>query len=367
MTAGQPGTALTWTYGYAGDLLSSVCPPGTTTACTSYGYITNGSHAPTAVRNTNPDAYYRLDDPSGTGAAYNQMPVDELTTLDPPAAEISTTPGVAGPISGVTATGFNGTSSWIPLDGAWCGGPSTQTCEQTSDTGRVLSGNGKSNGNTTLNNLAISVWFKTSSPSGVLAGVSGVFPGATACLQVTNPCQCSCGRPTRRPAAVDRLSNGRPQRPRAPSARPADRVIHVRDAATALTSPAVVDNGAWHQAVVVPGQALYLDGKLVVSGSGKTLTLPAPANTDLGDLALLGAGPPLRRQQPGAAWLQLLQRIDGGRRGLAEPGTGPGRDIGAQYAAETHSAAELTTITSPSGRADLSAVMATRSTTGSPR
>ena len=29
--------------------------------------------------------------------------------------------------------------------------------------------------------------------------------------------------------------------------------------------------------------------------------------------------------------------------------------VGAQYAAETHSAAELTTITSPSGRADLSA------------
>ena len=27
-TAGQPGTALTWTYGYSGDLLTKLCPPG---------------------------------------------------------------------------------------------------------------------------------------------------------------------------------------------------------------------------------------------------------------------------------------------------------------------------------------------------
>ncbi len=50
----------------------------------------------------------------------NQVPINDLTTMDPPAAEFSTTPGVAGPVAGVTATGFNGTNSWIPLDGAWC-------------------------------------------------------------------------------------------------------------------------------------------------------------------------------------------------------------------------------------------------------
>src|SRR6185437_5462492 len=39
VTAGQPSTALTWTYNYnSSDQLTSVCPPGTTTACTAYTY-----------------------------------------------------------------------------------------------------------------------------------------------------------------------------------------------------------------------------------------------------------------------------------------------------------------------------------------
>ena len=100
VTPGQPATALTWTYGYNGDLLTSACPPGTTTACTTYGYITNGSHAPTSVLNADPTSYYRLDDPAGTTVAANQIPVDDQTTVDPPAAEFDTTPGVAGPVPG---------------------------------------------------------------------------------------------------------------------------------------------------------------------------------------------------------------------------------------------------------------------------
>jgi hypothetical protein len=107
VTAGQTGTALTWTYGYSGDLLSKVCPPGTTTACVSYGYITNGSHAPTSVLNADPTSYYRLNDAAGATVAANQVPVDDLTTVDPPATEFGTTRGAAGPIPGVTATSFN--------------------------------------------------------------------------------------------------------------------------------------------------------------------------------------------------------------------------------------------------------------------
>jgi large repetitive protein len=47
-TAGQPSTALTWTYNYSGDSLTSVCPPTSPTQCTGYSYTT-GSHFPTAV------------------------------------------------------------------------------------------------------------------------------------------------------------------------------------------------------------------------------------------------------------------------------------------------------------------------------
>jgi hypothetical protein len=138
---GQPGTALTWTYGYSGDLLSSVCPPGTTTACTKYTYITNGSHAPTSVLNANPTSYYRLNDPAGATAAINRVPVNELATMDPPATEFNTTLGAAGPVTGVSATGFNGTSSFIPLDGAWCTTPGqVSSCYQLGDSGRVVGG-----------------------------------------------------------------------------------------------------------------------------------------------------------------------------------------------------------------------------------
>jgi hypothetical protein len=97
VTAGQPATALTWAYSYNGDLLAKVCPPGTSTACTSYGYITNGSYAPTSVLNADPTSYYRLDEAAGATVAANQIPVNDMTTVDPPAAEFGTTPGVPDP------------------------------------------------------------------------------------------------------------------------------------------------------------------------------------------------------------------------------------------------------------------------------
>ena len=118
-----------------------------------------------------------------------------------------------------------------------------------------------------------------------------------------------------------------------------------------MSSAATVNNGAWHQAVVIPGRALYLDGKLAATGSGQTLTLPAPANNSQGDLALLGAGlitgnnPPLWNYFSGsmadaAVWQNQV----------------PGPDaVAAQYAAETTPAAELSSITTPAGRTELTA------------
>ena len=42
--------------------------------------------------NADPTSYYRLNDAAGTTAAANQVPVDDLTTVDPPATEFGTTP-----------------------------------------------------------------------------------------------------------------------------------------------------------------------------------------------------------------------------------------------------------------------------------
>jgi large repetitive protein len=186
-TAGQSGTALTWTYGYQGDLLTSVCSPVSATQCTTYGYITNGSHAPTAVLNANPTSYYRLDDPAGATAAANQIPVNDLSTANPPATEMGTTLGGSGPVPGASATSFNGKSSWIPLDGAWCTTPgSVSSCSTAGGTtGRVLG--------TSVTSEAVSLWFKTSTAGGVLIS--------------TDPAWCTSPRPSR--CSRGRTSTGR--------------------------------------------------------------------------------------------------------------------------------------------------------------
>ena len=305
VTAGQPSTALTWTYSYTGDLLTAVCPPGTTTACTKYSYITNGSHAPTAVRNANPTAYYRLDDPAGTTAAVNEVPVNDLTTVNPPAAEINTTPGVAGPGDNATATGFNGTSSYIPMDGAWCTAASTSSCIPVTGSNRIVT--------PSTTSLGFGVWFKTSTPSGVLLGLTGTLPGS---------CVTACSATNAMPVLWI-TSTGQ------------------LEGAGSLTSPAKVDDGQWHQAVLIPGQALYVDGVKVASGSTALATVA-------GTYALLGAG-----IVAGGNW----QYFNGSLADFAIyqnqlPGAGT---VAAQYAAELKPAAELTSITSPGGRTEMSA------------
>jgi RHS repeat-associated protein len=334
VTVGQPGTPLTWTYGYNGDLLTSVCPAGTPTACTAYGYTTGGSHAATSVRNADPTSYYRLNDPASATAAANQVPVDDLTTMDPPATEMNTTPGVPGPISGVTATGFNGTSSWIPLDGTWCPTPNLASAclELDSDTGRVVTSAGE----------AFSVWFKTTSASGILLGAGSGEPTVSCVGDI----ECN---------EVPLLwigSNGHLEGLRTVTMQTGTSTTPDIYASAALSSPAAVNNGAWHQAVLVPGQALYLDGTKVATGTSAT-TLPA-SDYDV----LLGAG-----QSPGSlcASCQLgsatWQYFNGSMADLSIyqnqlPSSGT---VAAQYAAETHAAAELTTITSPAGHTELSA------------
>jgi YD repeat-containing protein len=320
VTAGSPGTALTWTYGYNDDLLTSVCPPGTTTACTTYSYITDGSHAATAVLNANPASYYRLNDSSGSAAAANQIPVNDLDTVNPPATEMNTTPGVAGPVPGVTATGFNGTSSWIPLDGAWCTTPGSESsCTQITDTDRLLTSTGA-----LPSSEAVSIWFKTSTASGVLLGLA---PRST----LPSGCSPNC------PAGTPLLwiaSNGD--------------LDGYGGSSTTFSSTAAVDNGTWHQAVLIPGQALYLDGKEIATSSAISSTVTA-------QYALLGAGL-VPRNSFDASW----EYFNGSMADLAVyqnqlPSSGA---VAAQYAAETIPSAELTTITTPAGRTKLAATYA---------
>ncbi len=319
VAAGRPGTALTWTYGYSGDLLAKVCPPGTASACTSYGYTTSGSHAPTAVLNANPTSYYRLDDPASASAAANQIPVNDLTTTNPPATEMNTTPGVAGPVPGVTATGFDGSSSFIPLDGAWCTTPGQQSsCIPVGGTGRVLASGGAAE------SLGVSIWFKTAVPSGVLLGLTSVLPPSQNCTP-----HCIAGDAT--PllwidsfGALDGYSGS----------------------AAAMSSPAAVDDGNWHQAVLIPGQSLFVDGtRVATAAAGFT----APANAAY---ALLGAG-----LIPQSVLYSSWSFFSGSMADVSVyhnqlPSVAA---VAAQYAAQTHPAAELTSVTSPGGRGEFAA------------
>ncbi len=313
VTAGQPGTALTWTYGYTGDLLASVCAPVSTTACTTYGYTTTGSHGPTSVLNAAPTSYWRLNDPAGTTAAANQIPVDDLTTMDPPATEMNTTLGVPGPIPGATATGFNGTNSFIPLDGAWCTTPNQiSSCLAVGNTSRLLGAGGS---------VAVSIWFKTSTAGGALVGISASLPGPAG-----QNCGLACfgGTPLLWIGANGHLDGA--------------------DATTPFTSPAAVDNGAWHQAVLVPGQALYLDGVRIGTGTG---TFAPPSSS----YAVIGAGEVTQNQSVSWSYFNgALADLSIYQNDLPSVGT-----VAAQYAAETHPAAELTSVTSPAGRHEFSA------------
>ncbi|HET9171596.1 MAG TPA: DUF6531 domain-containing protein, partial [Actinospica sp.] len=307
-TAGQSNTALTWSYGYNGDLLTSVCPPGTTTACTQYTYAAKGSHAPTAVRNANPSAYYRLDDASGATSAANEVPVNDLTTVNPPATEMNTALGASGPVSGVSATGFNGTNSYIPMDGTWCTAASqTSSCIPVTGSNRVVT--------PSTTSLGFSVWFKTSTASGVLLGLTAVLPGACTACSSTN------ATPVLWITSAGHL-----------------------EGAGSLTSTSAVNDGKWHQAVLIPGQALYVDGAKVASGSGGFSTVA-------GTYALLGTG--IVPTGSTGSW----QYFNGSLADFAIyqnqlPGVGT---VAAQYAAETTPAAELTSITSPGGHTEMTA------------
>ncbi|MEU6773346.1 LamG-like jellyroll fold domain-containing protein [Streptomyces sp. NPDC046759] len=138
VTPSAPNTAETWTYGYTGDRLTSVCSPQSSTKCTTYGY-TSGSPYQTASLDLDPHAYWPLSESSGT-TAKDAVIANEGTT---DATYENVTLGAAGPLTGSTATAasFNGTSSDIALP--------------------------KNLGNDT-DSGALSLWFKTSQGPGVI-------------------------------------------------------------------------------------------------------------------------------------------------------------------------------------------------------
>ncbi|WP_078954273.1 LamG-like jellyroll fold domain-containing protein [Streptomyces globisporus] len=223
---GPLAPALTWTYAYSGDLLVKVCPPSSTTACSTYDY-TAGSYYRGMVQDAGPVGYWRLNEGEGESAASEAVSRTGMNA----GHYRDVTLGSAGALgaTGNKAASFNGTNSSVELPGT------------TLSTSTVLS---------------IELWFKSDKP-GTLVGFQDK--------------QLSEGQPNRWNPVLGinqagKLHGG----------------LELRDTGTTpVTSPGTVTDNAWHHAVLTSTgteQVLYLDGTRlgsipgVVDHHGKTFT-----------------------------------------------------------------------------------------------
>lgn len=218
-TPGDPSTALTWTYSYDNDLLKTVCEPGAGTACTRYDYDFVSQHA-NQVLDSGPYSFWRLNEAPGETIARSSVLSNDGTDN---ATYSNVTLGGPTPLADSTSTSasFDGTSSLVTLPVK----PATESSYQ-----------------------SISMWFRTSTPSGVLFGYQKdeVTPGATTT---------SSYAPVLYIGSDGKLYGQ----------------FWMGDAAATMSSPDAVTDGQWHH-VALSGsggsQRLYLDGVQVGSLTG---------------------------------------------------------------------------------------------------
>ncbi|OZV84425.1 hypothetical protein CA850_00760 [Micromonospora echinospora] len=219
VVTGSPATAQTWTYTYDDDLLETVCEPDAGTQCASYDYTWVSQHANT-VLNTGPYSFWRLNEaPGATTAASAVLSHDGTDNGAYTDVTLGGAPALAESTS--TSASFNGTSSRVTLPAKAVNGSSYQS---------------------------ISMWFKTSTPNGVLFSYQkdAVTPGATTGVGYVPALYVGSDGKLR-----GQFWTGNP--------------------ATAMSSPGVVTDDQWHHVALVGNggsQQLYLDGAQVASLTG---------------------------------------------------------------------------------------------------
>ncbi|MFE7958248.1 LamG-like jellyroll fold domain-containing protein [Streptomyces sp. NPDC057413] len=292
-TAGNSSTVETWSYGYSGDNLTSVCPPADPTHCTTYGYAA-GNHYRTTVLDADPFAYWRMGETSGTTA------VDGVDTNEGNVNGTyhNVTLGSAGPLASSKAASFNGTSSYLSI-------PGTPGATRTY--------------------ASVSLWFKTSQAGGVL------FYYGDKPLTDSDP----VANTKYNTPAIYIGTNGK---------------LHGCFATTAgcsapIQSATTVNNNAWHQVVLTSAgntQSMYLDGALAGTLAGSLWSWNQPYVT-------FGAGVDTH------GWPDMPSDTLGHYSGLMGEAAIFNKPLDAatitsQYAAATTSAKVLQTITLPSGK-----------------
>ncbi|MEU2977521.1 LamG-like jellyroll fold domain-containing protein [Streptomyces hirsutus] len=240
-TPGDASTAQTWSYGYDGDQLTTVCPPADATKCTTYGYTT-GNHYRTTVLDASPYAYWRLGEAAGETLAKDSVDLNQGRYNG---QFRNVTLGATGPLAGSTqkAATFNGTTSYVEMPSAPGATPSYAT---------------------------VSLWFKTTKAGGVL------FYYGDKPLSDADPVK----NTTKNTPAVYVGMDGKLRGCLAMSP----------GCMSTITSSATVTDGKWHQAVLTGAantQTLYLDGVSQGSLSGTIndweqpyISLGAGVNTD---------------------------------------------------------------------------------------
>ncbi|MFC8360260.1 LamG-like jellyroll fold domain-containing protein [Streptomyces griseorubiginosus] len=278
---------LTWKYSYSGDRLTTVCPPTSTTKCTVYAYA-DGSVYRSGILDSAPTSYWRLGESEGSAAASEAVSPTGLND----AVHRDTLLGADAAIAGSTdkAARFDGTDSVVELP--------TDTLK-------------------TAASPTIELWFKTSTPSGVLVGFQNAELGEkpTSWRPVLN---------------IDGAGKLRGE-------------FYTSGGATPIVSSRAVTDGAWHHAVLTAAantQTLYLDGVKVGSLNGVVTEQSR-------DYAHLGAG------YGSSGWMGLAEgeyRFTGQMDEVAfydhtlDPAT-----ITEHYAART-AIGQITKVTLPSGR-----------------
>ncbi|WP_410595427.1 LamG-like jellyroll fold domain-containing protein [Amycolatopsis sp. lyj-23] len=290
------GTPLTWTYSYAGDTLTKVCPPTSTTQCTTYGYTSGssaGSHYRSTVLDAQPYAYWRLNQSSTATTAVDEV-TPNLGTLNGTSTATSSSTSTPHPGSPDSSTAFGGNAS-IRL-------PDNLVASATF--------------------LSIQLWFQT--PVNGAAGVllsTGHSPIGSA-----NP---SSGSMPMLYVGTDGKLYGQ----------------FWTGAVAPTVSAGKVNDGAWHQATLTgqgTTQSLYLDGALVGTKTGQL------GNYDPEDF--VGAGYVNTNawiNGPAAGWSHFtgnVAEVAFYTHALGAPA------IAQQHAAGAAAAAELTSITSPNGK-----------------
>ncbi|WP_393096894.1 LamG-like jellyroll fold domain-containing protein [Streptomyces sp. LN325] len=228
--ANTPG--LTWSYTYTGDQLTTVCPPTSTTKCTVYEYG-SGSVYRSGVLDSAPTSYWRLGESDGSVAASEAVSRTGLNDAVHRDTQLGAASAIAGTVD--TSAGFDGVDSVVELPADTLKAAAFPTIE---------------------------LWFKSSTPSGVLVGFQDTELG-------------------------DKPSSWRPVLNIDGSGKLRGEFYLTGDpGATPIVSSQSVTDGKWHHTVLTAAantQSLYLDGVKVGSLAG--------ALTDQSrDYAYLGAG-----------------------------------------------------------------------------